>query len=204
MSVVSSTATKSTPRGGSTGPRQPWAAQALLNGVNTAYEVPSSLVTRPGCDGVRRPGAHQLDVVLGQGPGDLLVPAGPVGPVVGGDVHPLGADRARRLHDPADRVAPDDLEAVAAARALADRGVQRAQRVAEVQPARDAGRTPQRRVEDEQGEHVAVGRRLQERRVVAEPQIAPEPHHRRHHAHSVTRVRARGTRRLDRWARMQR
>ena len=48
MSVVSSTATKSTPRGASTGPRQPWAAQALLYGVNTAYGVPSSLVTRPG------------------------------------------------------------------------------------------------------------------------------------------------------------
>ena len=146
--------------------------------------------------------------MLGQRAGDRLVAPGAVRPVVGGHVHPLGADGAGRLHHPPDRVAADDLEAAVAALAVADRGVQRPQRVAEVEPPRDAGGTPERGVEDEEREH-----RSRRPRASTSAGLSPSRRSRRNHITAVIAPTvspawwARYARRgegLDRWATMQR
>ncbi len=116
----------------------------------------------------------------GQGLGDRLVAGGAVRAVVGGDVHALGADRPGGEHDAAYGISPDDLQTAGTAGALAERGVERAQRLTEVDLPRQPRRTPQPGVEDEQREDVAVGRCFEQRGVVGQPEVATEPHHRSH------------------------
>jgi hypothetical protein len=64
--------------------------------------------------------------------------------------------------------------------------VESAERTGQVGATHRAGRFPERRVDDEQ-RHDAVGlARGEERRVVREPEVAPEPHHRgAGHRHTV-------------------
>ena len=106
---------------------------------------------------------------------DVEVAAAAVGAVVGGDVHPARADLAARPSTHlAHRVAAHDGQPAVP---LPEGGVERAQRPAEVPPARDAGRSPQRRVEHEQRQHAVGVAGVEQGRVVGEAQVAAEPHH---------------------------
>ena len=125
-------------------------------------------------DGVRRARAHQRDAVLAQRLLDLEVALVAVGAVVGGDVHPGGADLPRSEHDLAHRVAAHHGEACPP---LPQGRVQRAQGGGEVGPAGRPGRAPQRRVQHEQRQHTGRGAGVEQGGVVAEAQVAPEPHH---------------------------
>ena len=102
-----------TPRGASTGARQPWSAHARLNGVNTAYGVPSALVTRPGATAYGDPVRTSSMPCSASASLDRRGRARRRTGRVGGDVDPVGADRAGRQHHPADRVAAHHLEAAA-------------------------------------------------------------------------------------------
>ena len=136
--------------------------------------------------GVRRAGPHQLDAGVGERLLDFEVAAVAVGAVVGRDVHPARADLLRGEHDLAHRIAAYDGQARVP---LPERGVEGAQGLPEVPPARDAGRSPQRRVEHEQRQHAVTVAGIQEGRVVAEAEVPAEPHHgcRGHAAHSARR-----------------
>ena len=52
-------------------------------------------------------------------------------------------------------------------------------------PAGRAGGSPEARVEDEEREDAVLGAGLDQRRVVGQPQVAPEPHHRGHRRHAI-------------------
>ena len=131
----------------------------------------------PRRHGVRRPGADQLDALRGQRLLDRGVALASVGAVVRRDVDALGAHLLRGEQHPAGRSAAHHLEA---GPPLAQRGVERGQAGDEVGAPRPAGRTPERGVDHEQREDLTVGAGLDQRRVVREPQVAAEPHHRCH------------------------
>ena len=124
-------------------------------------------------DGIRRAGGDELASVVGQCLLDGLVAAAAVGRRLAGDVHLLRADLRGERGDDVDGVtAPDDEGAT---------GVLRQRREGGEQPP-GAGRVglEQTRVEDEDGQHVA--RRVdgrEQRRVVVQAQVAPEPQDRR-------------------------
>ena len=123
--------------------------------------------TRP--HGIRRAGGDELAPVVGEGLLDGLVAAPAVGSRLSRDVHLLGADLLRELRDDVDGVAaPDDERAPGVLRQRRDRGEQPsgARGVVLEQPG----------VEDEDGQHVGGGvDRREQRRVVAQAQVAPEP-----------------------------
>ena len=68
--------------------------------MKTWYGVPSPLVTRPGATAYGDPVRTSSMSVLRQGRVDPLVARAAVRAEVGGDVHPVGADLARRLGRP--------------------------------------------------------------------------------------------------------
>ena len=129
-------------------------------------------------DGVRRTDPHQPAPRCGQRPLHRLVPPRAVGAEVGGDVHRLGVRLGSHSEDHLGRVArPHDEVA-------SDRGVQRLQAPGQKGQARRARRAAEPRVGHEQGDDGAASRRrLDQGRVVGQPEVPPEPEHGgRHHA----------------------
>jgi hypothetical protein len=122
---------------------------------------------------VGRPDRPQLDLVLRQRGAHLVVTLGAVGPGVVRDVHRLGAGLAGHVpHGAGGGVPPDD-------EVPAGPLVQLGQAAGEEPAAVGAGRGTQVGVVHEQGDDaVVLPRRLDQRRVVPEPQVAPEPHDR--------------------------
>ena len=127
--------------------------------------------TRP--DGIRRPGGDELAPVVGEGLLDGLVAAAAVGRRLARDVHLLGADLLREPRDDVDGVAaPDDERAPGVLRQRRDRGEQ--------PPGARGVVLEQPWVEDEDGQHVGGGvDGREQRRVVVQAQVAPEPQDRR-------------------------
>jgi len=127
--------------------------------------------TRP--HGIRRPGGDELAAVVGQRLLDRLVAAPAVGRRLARDVHLLGADLPREPGDDVDGVAAADHEGAASGlRQRGDRGEQ---------PSGARGvLVEQPRVQDEDGQHVRGGVDGREQRgVVVQAQVAPEPQDRR-------------------------
>ena len=154
----------------SAGWRQPCSAQARRNGVNTLNGSPSDLRTRPGATAYGEPVRTSSRSSSASALATASSRGGPVRAEVGGDVHGCGVHGGRDLGHDVGRVAPHDEQLPA------ERGVEVAQRAVEEGAPGRAGRVEQRRVEHEQRQ--APARPLgggQEHRLVAHPQVAPEP-----------------------------
>lgn len=130
----------------------------------------------PRRDRVRRSRRHQRTLQRGF---NLCVPRLSIRPVIRADVHAVRADLRGEGRDNVHRITPPYDEPAF------ERIGQAVQGRHQVLTPWVARAIPQARVHDEDPEHPAVtrGHGVEQRRVVAEPEIPPEPHHRCHVSH---------------------
>ena len=126
-----------------------------------------------GCDRIGRTGPVQMDALLAEGVLDPTIPGCAVWRAVAADVHGAspGLGNDVRQHGDGVPVPHDETSA--------HRRVQRAQRSGQVLAPDRSRAQPQHGVDDEEWDYLrcVLGGRDQ-RGLVAQPQVTPEPHHR--------------------------
>ncbi len=140
------------------------------DGVATAV----GLANPPWCHRIRRARRDELDALVLQRLRDGVIPLAAVGTVVRGHMNGAGADSGGDLRDHPLRAAVHDQQPPA--HALGQVGQTAGQKC----PSGRAGRLQDGIVGDENAEHIGIlGRGGQQRRMIRESQVAPEPEHSR-------------------------
>ena len=157
--------------------------------MNTAYGLPSRLVTVPGSTAYGEPTPRSVTTSGPERLGDGSITTTSVGCEVAAHVDVVGVELVGKGPDHLGRTTGSQHQTRSTSGT--DRPVERVERVVEERPPRRAG-FREGRIDDEHGDDLpAVGRGRHQRRVMTETEVPPEPDDRRPINHSSGRAEGR-------------